>query len=127
MDEFPVDLKLATWEKKKGALPAKHAIAETLKGLQRKHDAVDWKAYAPGTHRVELVVDFPARPGAFAKNGLLLPVRGAGVKPGEAVGAASVQNTSACATPKSATRAWPSESRMFSGLISRCTTPCRWA
>jgi hypothetical protein len=48
MDEYPVDLKLATWEKKKGALPAKHAIAETLKGLQRKHDAVDWKAAAPG-------------------------------------------------------------------------------
>ena len=27
------------------------------------------------------------------------------------------------AMPKSATRAWPSERRMFSGLMSRCTTP----
>ena len=35
---------------------------------------------------------------------------------------------SARAMPKSATSVWPSAvSRMFSGLMSRCTTPCRWA
>lgn len=50
-----------------------------------------WKADSPGTHRVELVVDFPARPGAFAKKGLFLPVRGAGVPAGEAVGALSLK------------------------------------
>ena len=33
----------------------------------------------------------------------------------------------ASAIPKSATRAEPSWSRMFSGLMSRWTTPCRWA
>jgi serine/threonine protein kinase len=27
------------------------------------------------------------------------------------------------AMPKSATMAWPAEKRMFSGLMSRCTTP----
>ena len=31
------------------------------------------------------------------------------------------------AIPKSATSAWPLETRMFSGLMSRWTTPRRWA
>ncbi len=31
------------------------------------------------------------------------------------------------ATPKSATTAWPCESKMFAGLMSRCTIPWRWA
>jgi hypothetical protein len=45
--DYPDELKLATWEKKKGALPARHAIGETLKALLRKHEAIDWKKLAP--------------------------------------------------------------------------------
>ena len=45
----------------------------------------------------------------------------------EAVDSVAVPCSSARATPKSATTAWPPLSRMFSGLISRCTTPCAWA
>src|SRR5213079_1237917 len=33
----------------------------------------------------------------------------------------------ACAMPKSATTAVPPDSKMFSGLMSRCTTPWLWA
>ena len=33
----------------------------------------------------------------------------------------------AFAMPKSATIGWPWEKRMFSGLMSRCSTPMRWA
>ena len=31
------------------------------------------------------------------------------------------------AMPKSATTAWPSSTKTLSGLMSRCTTPARWA
>ena len=44
-----------------------------------------------------------------------------------AVASPSVAAPTARATPKSAIRACPSASRIFPGLISRWTTPCRWA
>jgi len=31
------------------------------------------------------------------------------------------------AIPKSLTTAWPDSNRMFSGLMSRCTSPWLWA
>ena len=40
---------------------------------------------------------------------------------------AGVAARAPCATPKSATMAWPAVSRMFSGLMSRWTTPCACA
>ena len=39
----------------------------------------------------------------------------------------SPADSTARAMPKSATRAWPPWSRMFSGLMSRWTMPCSWA
>src|SRR6266699_856143 len=44
-----------------------------------------------------------------------------------AVRGSSVATVSARAIPKSATRARPAENMMFSGLMSRCTTPRPWA
>jgi len=40
---------------------------------------------------------------------------------------APLEALTAFATPKSLTTAWPSESSTLSGLMSRCTTPFRWA
>lgn len=43
------------------------------------------------------------------------------------VDVSTVALLSAFDTPKSVTSAWLPEMRMFSGLMSRCTTPCEWA
>ncbi len=40
---------------------------------------------------------------------------------------AELASVAARAMPKSATRAWPPESMMFSGLMSRWTMPMLWA
>jgi hypothetical protein len=46
--DFHDNLKFATWDKKKGSLLAGHDVGDKLKSLQRRHDAVDWKAFDPG-------------------------------------------------------------------------------
>ncbi len=44
-----------------------------------------------------------------------------------AVSGSSVAAVTARAIPKSATTALPAENMMFSGFMSRCTTPRLWA
>lgn len=47
--EYPDDLKASAWEKdKKSGFDAKSDVADKLKALQKKHDAVDWKLFADG-------------------------------------------------------------------------------
>src|SRR5688572_4558758 len=48
-------------------------------------------------------------------------------KPADVSVSATTASDSAFATPKSVTTACPSDSRTFSGLRSRCTTPRAWA
>ena len=45
--DYPDELKLSTWDKKKGSLPAGSDVADKLKALQKKHDAIDWKLFDP--------------------------------------------------------------------------------
>lgn len=46
--DYPDELKLAHWEKKKGSLPDKNDVADLLKALQKKHGAVAWAPFDPG-------------------------------------------------------------------------------
>lgn len=57
MGEYPDDLKLSTWEKKKGSLPPKNELADKLKALQKKHEAVDWKLFDPAWAKKASSVD----------------------------------------------------------------------
>jgi hypothetical protein len=43
--EYPDELKLAYWDKKKGSIPSGHEVGDKLKALLKKHDAVDWKLF----------------------------------------------------------------------------------
>jgi hypothetical protein len=43
--DYPDELKWSLWDKKKGSLPAGSDVADKLKALQKKHDAVDWKLF----------------------------------------------------------------------------------
>ena len=46
--DYPDELKLAYWEKKKGSLPDKNEVSDLLKALQKKHGAVAWAPFDPG-------------------------------------------------------------------------------
>jgi len=45
--DYPDNLKLAVWEKKKDSVPKGHEVGEKMKALQKKHEAVGWKAFEP--------------------------------------------------------------------------------
>lgn len=47
-NEYPADLKVATWEKKKGSLPPGSDVIDKLKLLQKKHEAANWKLFDGG-------------------------------------------------------------------------------
>ncbi|HSI59449.1 MAG TPA: hypothetical protein VLA16_17940 [Ideonella sp.] len=47
--DYPDNLKLSVWEKKKDSLPKGHEVGDKLKALQKKHEAVGWKAFEPAT------------------------------------------------------------------------------
>jgi hypothetical protein len=47
--DYPNELKFSVWEKdKKAGFAAASDVADKLKALQKKHDAVDWKLFEPG-------------------------------------------------------------------------------
>lgn len=46
--DYPDELKLAYWEKRKLALPEKSEVASLLKSLQKSHGAVAWSRFDPG-------------------------------------------------------------------------------
>jgi hypothetical protein len=46
--DYPDELKLSVWDKKKGSLPSGHDVGSKLKALQKKHEAVDWKLFDTG-------------------------------------------------------------------------------
>ena len=46
---YPNELKASTWEKdKKSGFAAGSDVADKLKALQKKHDAINWKTFDPG-------------------------------------------------------------------------------
>jgi hypothetical protein len=46
---YPNELKFSAWEKdKKAGFAASSDVADKLKSLQKKHDAVNWKLFEPG-------------------------------------------------------------------------------
>jgi hypothetical protein len=47
--DFPDNLRLSTWDKKKDSVPKGHEVADKLKALQKKHEAVGWKAFEAPT------------------------------------------------------------------------------
>jgi hypothetical protein len=55
--DYPDDLKLSTWDKKKGSLPSGHDVGTKLKALQKKHDAVDWKLFDTGWPKAAKTAD----------------------------------------------------------------------
>jgi hypothetical protein len=55
--EYPDELKLAVWERKKGSLPSGHEVGDKLKAFQKKHDAVDWKLFDPGWPKAAKTAD----------------------------------------------------------------------
>lgn len=45
---YPQELSKSYWDKKKGSLDGAADLEGLLKALEKKHDSVDWKAFAPG-------------------------------------------------------------------------------
>lgn len=46
--EYPEELKPTFWAKKKGSIPDGSELADKLKALQKKHEAIEWKLFEPG-------------------------------------------------------------------------------
>jgi hypothetical protein len=45
---YPQELSKSYWDKKKGSLDGAAELEGLLKALEKKHDGVDWKSFAPG-------------------------------------------------------------------------------
>ena len=56
--EYNEELKVSSWEKAKDSgFDAKSDVADKLKALRKRHDAVDWKLFAPGWTKAARTAD----------------------------------------------------------------------
>ncbi|MBQ0930687.1 hypothetical protein [Ideonella alba] len=80
---YPDDLKLGTWEKKKGSLPTDGDLADRLKALLKMHTAIKWGLFDSGwvaeaTTREQLEQAFAERDRQF--RGTVFPLKKAALE-----------------------------------------------